>query len=173
MFFCELKFLVDILKKWINDKFTRRYLELDLFTKQRFRRNNPVRWRETTCSLCDCDLAAGASNGPHEENITYFDFMVKNEHSFIRNIFDPNELSAHEEITTLENYFENSKMFIQIVLLLDNTYPEESDIEGVSDERIVNLVDENEIESFQHLYLKILNTEIKRVNFSRKTKAIF
>ena len=99
--------------------------------------------------------------------------MVKNEHSFIRNIFDPNELSACEEIKTLENYFENSKMFIQIVLLLDNTYPEESDIEDISDECIVNFVDENEIESFQHLNLKILNTEIKHVNFSRKTKAIF
>ena len=57
--------------------------------------------------------------------------------------------------------------------LLDNTYPEESDIEDISDECIVNFVDENEIESFQHLYLKILNTEIKHVNLSRKTKTIF
>ena len=37
MFSCELKFVINICKKWINEKFTRRYLEPDLFTKQRFK----------------------------------------------------------------------------------------------------------------------------------------
>ena len=114
MFSCELKFVIDNCKKRINEKFTRRYLELDLFRKQRFKRDSPIQWVETKCSICNFDLAVGASNGPHEEKMTYFDFVVKKEHSFITNIFDSDELSACYKIKTLKNYFKNFKFFLQI-----------------------------------------------------------
>ena len=35
MFSCELKFTCDFLKKWFSEKFTRRFLELDTFSKHR------------------------------------------------------------------------------------------------------------------------------------------
>lgn len=53
MFSCELKFTINICKKWIDEKLTRIYLELDLFTKQRFKRENPVQWGKTKFSICN------------------------------------------------------------------------------------------------------------------------
>ena len=42
MFSCKLKFVIDLLKKWLTEKYFRRYKELDLFSKQRFKRENPI-----------------------------------------------------------------------------------------------------------------------------------
>ena len=100
--------------------------------------------------------------------MTYFDFVVRKEHSKIRNIFDEDELVNCKEIKTLQNYYDNFKLFLQIVLLLNNSYPSESDIEDISDNCIVDFVEENEIESFQEPYLEISNMEIKNISFSKK-----
>lgn len=40
------------------------------------------------------DLAVGVYNGLHSENMAYFDFFVKKEHSFLRNVFDSDKLFA-------------------------------------------------------------------------------
>ena len=143
MFSCKLRFVIDICKKWVGEKFIRRYLELDLdiFTKQRFRKNNPTRWRETKCSICNFDLAMGTSNDPNAEDnsLTYFDFVVRKEHSFVRKIFKPDELSACQQIKTLKKYYEKFKLFIQIVFLLKNTYSVERDIEcDINDDCFAN-----------------------------------
>ena len=90
---------------------------------------------------------------------------MKKEHSFIRNAFDSEKRSVCDEIKTLENYFESFKLFLQIVLLLHNTYSVETEIEDISDDCIANFVEENEIDSFQDLYLEVANTRIKNVNF--------
>ena len=95
----------------------------------------------------------GAPNDPHAKNMTYFHFVLEKEHSFIRNVFGSDELCDGDEIKTLENYFDSFKLFLQIVLLLHNTYSEEIYIEDISDDCIENFVEENEIESFQDLYL--------------------
>ena len=57
MFSCELKFVMDICKKWFAQKIGSRFRELYLFTKQRYRRENPIKWEETKCCICDFNLA--------------------------------------------------------------------------------------------------------------------
>ena len=57
IFSCELKFVIVIYKKWFAKKIASRFRELDLFTKQRYRRENPIKWEETKCSICGFDLA--------------------------------------------------------------------------------------------------------------------
>ena len=42
MFFCELKFVIDLLKKWLADIYFRRVKEIDYFKKQNFKRENPI-----------------------------------------------------------------------------------------------------------------------------------
>ena len=80
MFSCELKFTIDICKKWIDEKFSMRYLELGPSTKQRFKREKPIGAKRS--------VQFAILTIPHSENMTYFDFVVKKEHSFIRNVFD-------------------------------------------------------------------------------------
>ena len=42
MFLCVLNFTLDICKECFDEKFTRRNMELDLLTKQRYRRECPL-----------------------------------------------------------------------------------------------------------------------------------
>ena len=121
MFSCELKFILDSYKKWSEEKFTGRNTELDLFTKQRYKREYPLDWENGRCCVCVFDLSLGRANGPESEKMTYLDFVVKKEHDFIRNIFEPEDLAECLKISTLENSFENFKKFIQVAFLLKNS----------------------------------------------------
>ena len=67
MFFCELKFVIDLLKKWLGEKYFRRSKELDFFSKQKFKRENPIAWNETKCVICGFWLPVAASNFPNEK----------------------------------------------------------------------------------------------------------
>ena len=42
MFSCKLKFVIDLLKKWLAKKYFRRYKELDFFTKWKFKTETPI-----------------------------------------------------------------------------------------------------------------------------------
>ena len=125
---------------------------------------------ETKCVTCNFDIGVGASNGSHSKEMTYLDFVIKKGHTFIRDVFDPEELSKSVEIKTFESYFENFKLFLQILTLLDSSYSSESDIDDVSDECVVNFVDENDTESFNELHLEMANTQVKNVSSLKKTK---
>ena len=46
MFSCELKFVIIILKKWLYEKYFRRSKGLDLFIKQKSKRERPIDWKK-------------------------------------------------------------------------------------------------------------------------------
>ena len=46
MFSCELKFDTDKLKKWLQEKYFSRHKELDFFTKQQSKKENPIGWEK-------------------------------------------------------------------------------------------------------------------------------
>ena len=156
MFSCELKFVIDLLKKWLGEKCFRRYRELDFFTNQKFKTENPIDWSKTKYVICDFRLPMGTSNFPSEKITTYLDFVISTEHVFIRNIFDCEEFKSSRSIQTLEKYHEIC------CKLLKNAanYSKESDIEDISDDCIVEFVEEINFDSFTDLYLEIENTEI-------------
>ena len=66
--------------------------------------------------------------------MTYYDFVVKKEHMFQRNIYDPQELELSENIANLENFYIAFKFFIQVSILLTEFYSEDSDIEYIEHE---------------------------------------
>ena len=92
MFSCELKFVIDLLKKWLAEKFFNSYKEIDMLTKQRLKRQSPI------------FLPTADSNFPSEKIVGFLDFVIEKEHSFIRNIFDPEDLTLSKNIETLEKY---------------------------------------------------------------------
>ena len=102
--------------------------------------------------------------------MTCLDFVVKEEHAFIRNIFEPKELDECPEISSLENYFKNFTKFIQVALLSENSYYPQSDAQFISDSCVDEFLKDNEISDFQDLYVEISNIRIKNVNISKKTK---
>ena len=101
--------------------------------------------------------------------MTYFDFIVKKDRAFIRNVFDSDELPNCKDIRTLWNYFESFKLFIQIALLPGNSYSAESDIEDISDNSIVNFVEENNFGSFIPRNCKYASKECKLLKKKKKS----
>ena len=104
MFSCELKFVIDLLTKWLAEKLFRRYKELDMFTKQRFKRQNPINWESANCAICGFCLPTAASNFPSKKITAFLDFVIEKEHSFIRNIFNWENLTLFKNIETLKKY---------------------------------------------------------------------
>ena len=45
VFSCKLKFVINVCKRWIDEKFKTNFRELDLFSKQMYRKENRINWR--------------------------------------------------------------------------------------------------------------------------------
>ena len=109
MFSTELKFASDYIKCWFKNKYKRRFLELDRFSKVRSERENPIDGSQTKCKIYDFKLSLGAVNGFDSDEITYFGFIVKRKHMFFRHIYETEEIEISKNIKDLENY--NKSLF--------------------------------------------------------------
>ena len=87
------------------------------------------------------------------------------EHAFIRNIFDNDQLGSSDNIKTFEKYHESFRLFLQIVLLLNSRYSKESNVEDISDDCIVQFVEENCFDNFEGLFSELDKTEIKNIGW--------
>ena len=83
--------------------------------------------------------------------------------SFLRNIFD------RESIMSLEKYHELFKKFLQTVILLNTSYSRDSDVEHISDDWIVQFMDENNFENVEELSEEISKTKIKSFGWQKST----
>ena len=168
MFSCVLKFVIDILKKWLSEKYFRRFKELHFFTKQKFKRENSIDWDETNCVICGFCLPAAGSNFPNEKILAYLDLFIAKEHDFIRNIFDYDELKQSKSIESHEKYHKTFRKMLQIFVLLNTSYSNESDLEDISNDCIAEFVNEMSIESFSDLFLEIENIEVKNIGWENR-----
>ena len=116
LFALELKFPIYTLVKWFNFTIKTKFLELDNFQKQAFMEKNPLDLARTTCSICGFKLCLFAYEG-HEQtlNLTiWFDFIVKQEYLFLKNI------GVYNESETLESFYESFEYFLEMLALLKN-----------------------------------------------------
>ena len=90
---------------------------------------------------------------------TYLDFVIVKEHAFIRNVFDHVELK--QSIKAYEKHHESFRKMFQVVVLLNTSYSNESDIEDISDDCIAKFVSEMNVESFSDLFLQIEIQKLK------------
>ena len=120
MFSCELKFVIDLLKKSLADKFFKRFTELDYFTKQRFKNENPINWSKTNFVICGFRLSTNLPNFPNEKLETFLDHVIAKEHTFIRTIYDHDEITMSKPISTIENYHFASKKMLHAPSLLNS-----------------------------------------------------
>lgn len=111
MFTCELKFVIDFLKKWLTEKYFRRCRELDLFSKQKFKREKLIDWERTNDAICGYCLPTVASNFPSKIISTYLGFVIVKEHAFIKNIFDYDEPKLSKFIVKHEKYHKTFQPF--------------------------------------------------------------
>ena len=120
MFNCELKFVIDVCKKWMDEKFMRKNAALKMHSKQKYKKKNHVDFSSTKCATCNFNLGLATTKGTFvQDNMTYFAFVVQKEHHFLRNILDPDELKVLKNMKNIESYFSAFKKFIKIFSVLD------------------------------------------------------
>ena len=139
MFCCELKYVVDIPKKFISEKFKERF-ELTLETKNKFTEENPLNFEEN-CSICGFKLGIRTFYDSKTDKMTYGDFIVRQEYHFLENIFSYEELKRSNTISNLETFYhKNSENFLTITANLCLTYCKTNPINMLCDEKIKEFI---------------------------------
>ena len=109
MFCCELKFVIDICKKWSYARFKAKTLVLDLTSKTKFKNENKLSY-DDPCVICSFSIGTAIVHGHDSNKLSYYDFVVKKEHKFLRNIFTEKSLSLLQTFVTLKliiNFLKN------------------------------------------------------------------
>ena len=71
--------------------------------------------------------------------MAYYDFVVKRENSFIRNVFDKEDLTP--PIVRLERYYSSFSLFVHVVKLLISHYSEESNVEDIDNYCVADFIE--------------------------------
>ena len=71
--------------------------------------------------------------------MAYYDFVVKRENSFIRNVCDKEDLTP--PIFTLERYYSLFSLFAQVVKILISHYFEENDVEDIDNDCVTDFIE--------------------------------
>ena len=88
MFTAELKFGVNCLLKWFNEKFKSNNVELSNDIKRKYEIEHPIDWSQDGCCICTSPLEINPPSQDAGEKIMFYaDFIIFNEHEFLRNIF--------------------------------------------------------------------------------------
>ena len=78
-----------------------------------------------------------------------YDFIVKRQHSFIRNVFDKDDLTP--PVVTLKKYYFLFSLFVQVLKFLISHYSEENDIEDIDHNCLADFTEKDDIESLEQL----------------------
>ena len=125
MFSTELKFAF---KGWFRQKFKRRFLELNTFSKRKYKTENLVHWNSDKCVNCSFSLLLCIVNSIKLEKMTYYDFIMRTEHMFLRSIYDLEISQKLECLDNIRNFYDSFILFVSVSILLYKFYNEDSNI---------------------------------------------
>ena len=163
IFNCELKFVIDICKKWMTEKFMRKNGPLNMRSKQEYKRKNPVNISSTKRVIHNFNIALATTNGRFSQDMTYFDFVVQKEHHFLRNIRDLDKLKLSKNMKNIEVYFAAFEKFINIITVLTNRYTADNGIAFIEEDFLAEFLADSQITSFRELFFEISQTDVKNV----------
>ena len=101
-----------------NRKIKSQHLEIDLLTKNKYEKDDPINWESNKCYICNFPLKTGPI-GPDVPNteMSYRYFFNRYEHKFLRNVYLKEQLKSSSEIKTLKEYY---KTFMKICVSLQS-----------------------------------------------------
>ena len=162
MFSVESALVKKTLLKWFNAKFKRTFNEINPIKKIRFEAANKINWQKDKCVICKFPMRLEPTNlQTPSSSMTYGDFVIRFEHTFLRNIFSEEQLCSADQIKTLQNYYEFFQRYIQIcvgLLALLNSNQRDNFI----NDEVENFVEEEFADDTIHeIKNTIQKTEIK------------
>ena len=93
MFSAESALVKKTLLIWFNTKFKQTFTEIKPITKIRFESANKINWQKDKCIICKFPMRLEPTNSQTPNSaMTYGDFVIRFEHTFLRNIFSEQEL---------------------------------------------------------------------------------
>ena len=114
MFGIELAFIKQTLLAWYNKKIAPQFKFLSEDKINEFRTQNPYN-SYTKCCICKfpmgvlyCDVDRPT------DKMNYYDFVIRYEYKFIRNIFSEKDLARSVTVNNIENYYKYFDEFIQV-----------------------------------------------------------
>ena len=115
MFSIELSFIKKTVLSWFNKKIKSQNLEIELSIKKMYEKNNPINWSTDKCSICNFPLKIDpiAPDVPNNK-MSYGDFCIRYEYTFLKNIYPKDELLSTPQIKTLADYYKTYQKFIRI-----------------------------------------------------------
>ena len=143
LFNIESKFIYDILVKWFKYKIKSCHLEIPQIKRLQFERLNPLT-EETKYVICHFPMRNQIKGLEFENNEqSYLDFLIKKEHTFIRNIFDEKELKNCKNISTLKNYHKAMTLYCNIIKNAEQEIKCVSCYDQIYDDRLKDFLMEN------------------------------
>ena len=119
LFNIELKFACNLLKKWYKFKIKSNYLNVPNILRIEYERNHPIT-ADSKCKICNFPLDVSPKGLEYKENEqSYLDFLIRKEHTFIRNIFDKEELQKSRYFKSLEDYHDAMCLYIHLVRIAE------------------------------------------------------
>ena len=168
LFNVELKFTCDLLTKWFNYKI--KNLAVTEVTRHLYNRQNPIT-AESKCKICHFPINVSSKGLSFKQNeMPYLDFLIRKEHSFIRNIFSQEELKKSKNISTLESYQSAIELFIHLVKIAENEINNVESYEMIYDEKLENFLKET-YPIYEH-DLEGLASEIKSVEIKNNSSKL-
>ena len=101
MFSVESALVKKTLLKWFNTKFKRTFIVIDPITKMRFEAANKIDWQKERSVISKFPMKLEpTSSQMSDSTMTYGDFVIRFEHTFLQNIFSEQQLCSADQIKT-------------------------------------------------------------------------
>ena len=119
---------------WFNEKFKKPRTNLSNSDSTQQRRLNPIT-SDTKCVICDFAIELDPKGLKYKENdMSYLDFLIKKEYSFLKNIFDEDDLKKSKSICDLETYYDKMQLYLHLFRVSEVELISASFFSNISDE---------------------------------------
>lgn len=100
--------------------------------------------------------------------MSYYNFVIKNAHKIVWNVYDREVSTETDSLKYLENFYVTFQKFFQVSVLLYSSYSSTNDIDYIELGQVEDFCIEyyNDCESFTEIFNEIQKIEIK--NYCRK-----
>ena len=162
LFSIESALVKKTLLKWFNTKFKRTFTENKPIAKIRFESENKIDQQKDKCVTCKFPMRLEPTNSQTPNSaMTYGDFVIRFEHTFLHNIYTEQQLCLAEHIKNVQNYYEFFQEYIQICIGLLALLNSNRSDNFINDE-VENFVEEESAdEIIREIKNSIQKTEIK------------
>ena len=127
-----------------------------------YNQKNSINWKKDKCVICKMPLKIEPTSfETPDDEMTYGDFVIRFEHTFIRNIYTIEQIKQSDDLKCLENYYKAYQKFISISIGLLSMFNNYNRIDEVNVETNEFIEESFANDTNDELKNRVMQTEIK------------